>query len=641
MSRVLAFLFLAGALAAYARWVYLRVELAVPAGRWLALVRGLALVLVLLLLFDPEVPRGGDGASSRWVLLDASLSMTASDDGATSAWAGASDRARALRGDGWRVMRFGAGALEPVDDDPGEASLSGSRLVPALQSAVEAGAREVRVLSDGRFEDAVALRAALEGLPLRVTFERFGGEVANVGVTRLNVPDMPRPDERAVAEVEVHGGQPGDSIEISVLEEDVEVATTRVAAPSAGLRVRTSIELPAPVSAGRVRYTARVRASRDGYAGDDEAVAYAAVGFEEGGLVLLSLQPDWEPRYLLPVLEEVTGLSATGYLRAGADRYVRLGRASERGRPADSASVRSAAAGAALLVVHGLGADAEPWVASMVKNGRRLVLPADADGVRGMGMEVEDPQAGEWYPSADVPTSPVAGALAGVDFQGLPPLTGVMAPSEPERQPALQLQLRGTGAPVSAFRMTASEDGRLVVALASGWWRWAARDEAYPAYRSLWSGLAGWLLGGDAVVGAEPRPESWVVPRGAAVTWNIPGDSAAVRISLTREGGVVADTVVMAGGLVLTPSLPPGRYAYAVVGETTGDSLAAGRFDVAATTPEMLPAVADSGLAALAATSHPAVDAGGRPVRTHPLPYLLIIGLLCGEWIVRRRSGLR
>ena len=30
---------------------------------------------------------------------------------------------------------------------------------------------------------------------------------------------------------------------------------------------------------------------------------------------------------------------------------------------------------------------------------------------------------------------------------------------------------------------------------------------------------------------------------------------------------------------------------------------------------------------------------GGRPLRTTPWPYLLVIGLLCGEWIGRRRSG--
>jgi hypothetical protein len=31
----------------------------------------------------------------------------------------------------------------------------------------------------------------------------------------------------------------------------------------------------------------------------------------------------------------------------------------------------------------------------------------------------------------------------------------------------------------------------------------------------------------------------------------------------------------------------------------------------------------------------------GVPLRTRPWPYLLVIALLCGEWIGRRRSGLR
>jgi hypothetical protein len=32
---------------------------------------------------------------------------------------------------------------------------------------------------------------------------------------------------------------------------------------------------------------------------------------------------------------------------------------------------------------------------------------------------------------------------------------------------------------------------------------------------------------------------------------------------------------------------------------------------------------------------------GGRPLRTHPLPYLLLLGVLFAEWAGRRRSGLR
>ena len=74
---MLVFLFLAGILATYAFWVYLRVELTVPAARSLAVVRASILSLVLLLLFDPRLPFEATGAApTPWVLLDASMSMT-------------------------------------------------------------------------------------------------------------------------------------------------------------------------------------------------------------------------------------------------------------------------------------------------------------------------------------------------------------------------------------------------------------------------------------------------------------------------------------------------------------------------------------------------------------------------------------
>ena len=75
--RWIIFALLAAGAVAYARWVYRRVDLPVPGTRRLWPLRAAALVLVLLLLFDPVVPWGGMGSSSRWVLLDASLSMTA------------------------------------------------------------------------------------------------------------------------------------------------------------------------------------------------------------------------------------------------------------------------------------------------------------------------------------------------------------------------------------------------------------------------------------------------------------------------------------------------------------------------------------------------------------------------------------
>ncbi|GIT52055.1 MAG: hypothetical protein Ct9H300mP15_22680 [Gemmatimonadota bacterium] len=52
--------------------------------------------------------------------------------------------------------------------------------------------------------------------------------------------------------------------------------------------------------------------------------------------MLVSFKPDWEPRHLLSVLGDVTGLPVTGYLRAGPDKFVSLGKALARSMPVDT-----------------------------------------------------------------------------------------------------------------------------------------------------------------------------------------------------------------------------------------------------------------------------------------------------------------
>jgi hypothetical protein len=291
------FALVAAGLTAYSFWIYLRVDLAVPAARRLALVRCAALLTVLVLLFDVRLPAMGFGApETEWALLDASLSMSAMATAGSSPWASASARARELESDGWRVMTFGGerGATARLGDV--EPSERGSLLAPALARAAESGARRVVVLSDLRFEDAVATRSALTTLQLDVTFEAFGAAVVNAGVARLDVPDFSRPDEAVLAEVEVFGGEAGDSLTVELFAEAERVASVRVPAPMPGLRSRATVELPAPGSTGRVRYTARVALEDDAFPEDDDAVHYAAVGHEEGALVLVTCPPDWEPR---------------------------------------------------------------------------------------------------------------------------------------------------------------------------------------------------------------------------------------------------------------------------------------------------------------------------------------------------------
>ncbi|MBT8488624.1 MAG: hypothetical protein HKN72_14015 [Gemmatimonadetes bacterium] len=646
MTRALLFGVLASVLIAYSFWVYTRVELRVAAGRWLAGVRALALVVVLLLLFNPRLPVGdGAGAPARWVLLDASLSMTATGVDGSSAWDQALERADALASDGWRVVGFGDNDLDDASFETVPSRME-SRLSPALAAAAESGAREVRVLTDGRLEDGVAVRSALEALPVELSAEVFGEAASHAGIARFHVPDLSRADGTPVAELEVFGEDAGDSIYVEILEEGQPVAMVAAVAPSAGLRTATSVALPTPTAAGRVRYTARLvhdgqpSGGLDGFSADDEAVAFANVGFEEGGLVVVSLRPDWEPRYLMPVLGEVTGLGASGYLRAGPDRYLPMGRAAERGGVVDSATVRRAASGATLLVVHGLHENAEGWIQTVVSGpGRRIAFPGDPRAASLLGVEAEGPQAGEWYVSPDVPTSPIAGALAGAALDGLPPLSRLLVPTTPV-VPPLQLQLRGAGAPESAFVLSARSEGRAAIVLASGFWRWAMRDDGSETYRRLWSGVAGWLLTDRGMAAAEPRPVRWVVARGEPIEWRMPVDTSRVRIRVELGDSVVRDTLVAGGAAVALEALPPSPYRYAVL-TATGDTLGSGRFDVASTTLEMLPRRDTSVLQGAAGVATRGDAPAGSPLRTMPWPYLLVITLLCGEWIARRRSGLR
>lgn len=650
MIRWSLFLILAAALVASALWVYMRVELAVPWARRLAAARALALVLILALLFDFQLPLADEGAGSeRWVLLDASLSMGATSPDGSSAWASASARAAELEDDGWRVVTFGATATGDGlgDEGPLRPAEAASLLAPALRRGAEAGVRTVRVLSDLRLEDQVEVRAALAALPLEVGFEGFAGSVVNAGVSALEVPDLARPEGSVTAQVEVHATG-GDSLTVRVFEEDRPVAQVRVGAPSPGLRSRVAVELPTPAAAGRVRYTASVTLDGDGFPSDDVAVRYASVGHEEGALVLISLRPDWEPRYLLPVLQEVTGLTARGYLRVALDAFVPMGRALDRGAPLDSATVRRAAGEAAVLVLHGLGGNVDGWARTLAaRSGKSILVPTDGAGAELAGIPSGEPQRGEWYASADVPTSPIAGALSGLTLQGLPPLTDVLLPDDPARvRGALLVRLRGAGAPEAAIHLEAREDGRAAVVLASGLWRWAAREDGREAYRRVWSGVAGWLLADQSVSATAVRPTSWVVAREEPVTWSVPADSTELRLVVISSDSVAvgaADSVVVdaeaaGSGPISTGVLPPGSYRYRV--SSAAAVVTEGRFDVAAATDEMVPSAVEPA-AAEGASTLVATQPAGRPLRTRPWPYLLVIALLCGEWIGRRRSGLR
>lgn len=388
--------------------------------------------------------------------------------------------------------------------------------------------------------------------------------------------------------------------------------------------------------------------ARDSAGDDDVRTAYVFVAGEPAGVTLVSFRPDWEPRFLVPVLERALGVPVRGFIRAGADRYLRMGTAADAGTAAQPADVRRAVAEAQLVVLHGYGPDAPAWARQRATEGGALIFPADAANQAPLPVPLGPARSGEWYVTGELPASPVASLLAGLPLEELPPLTGLHATEAADVWSPLLARRgrRGPGAAVLVGGGTGRE--RWAVALGEGYWRWAfAGGAAREAYDRLWSATAGWVVEETRpFAGAPLHPVDRVAARGRPVRWltAVAGDS--VRVSMTGGGGVAMDTVVpLAGDTVATPAVPPGDYEYRLIAfHGDGRTEASGAMTVERYTPELSRPRADLGTggeAGAAAADGGRLAAASRPLHASAWPYVLVVLLLCGEWALRRRWGLR
>ena len=654
----LAFAILVAGAGGFAAWIYVRRELPIPGRKLFGTIRALILLLVLLLLWDPRLPGGPrSGADGSWVLLDVSTSMSAgaaagaSEGGAN--WVSALERAGELAEAGAQVLLFGEtpGVVSFDSLDTLFPMASASRLAPALARAAEAGATDVTVLSDLRLDDPVEAELSMGRSPFGVQIERKGGPVRNAGVARFELP--PRAESGTPLSVGIalfsEETDLGDTIRVEVWEEERLVTSAAVLAAEPGLLATATIRLPAPRDTGWIRYRLLASLPGDRFEADDAKSAFTEVDPTEGGLVLLSLRPDWEPRFLLPVLSQITGLDSSGFLGLSGGRYLRLGSGAQVGPPVDETEVRAALSGADFVVLHGLGAGAPDWMrTTLAEAPRSIVFPSDPAGALASGVEARGHLDGEWYTMPDLPPSPLAASLSGADLTGLPPLTAILPRRTSGTVPTpIPLQRQGSGPMEAGLVLDENRGRRRAVVLASGFWRWAFREGPdREAYRRLWAGVAGWLLASAPQDGATPvRPGKRVWSSREPMEWRAPGlIGKDVRLTLSVGDSVVLDTTVVVDGAgrARTRALPVAEYSYRIMLSGEDGSIGSGRIESEGHSLELLRRPVDiSPPESDAAEGAPTRVRLGPPLRTHPGPYLLILVLLSAEWIGRRRGGLR
>jgi hypothetical protein len=576
-------------------------------GRTLPLIalRGLALTILIALILDATAGRARD--PEPMIALDVSRSWLRGAGDDAERW----ERARA------RIRQLGTDSLLVVGDSvrlrdlPAMPGDDASRAGPLVERALAAG-RPVILLTDGEIEDATALASLPRGS--RVELVPRSRAAVDAAVVALDAPRAVVSGDTIEIAVTVRADETGSGERtLALVAGDRELARSPVDSLAGGTERRVIFRTPVAGAEGPLLLRAVLGGSDAEPRNDTLGVAVDVA--RAAGAVLVSSNPDQDSRFMVAVLRGAVSLPTRAYYRVAPGEW-RIEGALSRVPEAD---VRRAVREAPLVVLHGDTALFGPPRAATTGALALVAPPRDATG--------------EWYAVA-APPSPLAGALSGVAWDSLAPLDVA-----PDVRPGEWEGLVTSRPRADARRLaiTGSQAGRRVVIVgASGMWRWRFRGgTGADAYAALWGGIFDWLT-------AEPvdrRPAylaERVVRAGDLIRWRrgMGADSVVTAIATRRGGGASADTMQLrfgaSGTLLETPPMPAGTYDIAL---PSGSALL-----VVNASPELLPraqtvAAGEVGGAAVA---------GDAPrLRDWGWAYLLAIGALCAEWLLRRRMGLR
>ncbi|MHB2032132.1 MAG: hypothetical protein ACYCVE_02015, partial [Gemmatimonadaceae bacterium] len=335
----------------------------------------------------------------------------------------------------------------------------------------------------------------------------------------------------------------------------------------------------------------------------------------EPGAVFVSTSPDYDARYALAVLRGAVALPTRGFYHVSPGNWIVDGTFQK----VTEADVRAAFRDAPVAILQGDTAIFGP-PRQATRAPLALIVPTVGDG-------------NEWYVSG-TPVSPLSAALAGLPWDSMPPLL-VGGGAEPRGAWHGLDARRGREAFTRAIIAGDDAPRRVVVVAASDLWRWEfLGGRSADAYTALWGSIFDYLASQRADRRAAV-PDARLVRAGDPIVWRrgATGDSLVTAV-LTRRGGGRPDTLrlpFVAGSPTTTSGpLAQGTYDVTVAGGAATLVVNAPA-ELVPRPPRMVSGTVGGTVARGAAP--PARDAGW--------PYVLLVLLLCAEWVLRRRAGLR
>ncbi|HEY7686352.1 MAG TPA: hypothetical protein VH833_09645 [Gemmatimonadales bacterium] len=574
-----------------------------------ALLRALGIGALLVLLLNPTRSRPTGTTTPPLVLLDASLSMR----GTNGPWQAALDSARRLAGTGGGVIwRFGD-AVTAFDTGPPAAGAS--RLTPALAAAGARGGPVV-VVTDGAIADTVELPADLRRRPRIVVLPRapfFDAFVAAVDAPRhVSAADSIRL-RIAYGTAGVRATVGTHAATLTVSSGGRRLVARDVSLPDSGA-LTTELTFPAArLPTGWSAIDVRLESAGDAEPRDDTRRIAIDVS-PQPSVVVLGAPPDWESRFFAKTIADVAHVPVKVFVETEPGRW----RDGATLAPVAADAVARAAAGARMLALFG-----EPRrFATYRRRAGLVVWPLAAE------------RGGDWYLDPP-PASPLAGALAGIAWDSLPPAAALLdLPTDSGAMVLLTARLARRGSPRPLAVLHDSAGIRQVSVAGAGLWRWGFRGGAPgEAYRAFVAAITDWLLGTSASGAGRVEPLTTETENGTPLLWRWVGRDApgSLPIVLESPGGVLRDTLRFDAQGQAVLHLPPDVYRWRlpdglerglVIVEEYSDEWRPGAVTVASQDGD-----ADAGRVAVAA-------------RDRWWWFALAIAAFAGEWAWRRRQGL-